>query len=274
MKQFNIAKNQQIVFGKIIPKNAIYGKFSLNWEYKTKVGFKVVKDKRGNTRFNKNGMPIVRNKYKIEQLHNSCVYCLESLETFHHTDAFCLGAYVLFENAKTWQYMHLGGSYFLNELNKFIAKNILEYSRSTGIEIIRIHTAIEEPCINGSKIAKPKRRNVPTEYIFRGYGYAIRSDIINEDVTFNAHCSAASNLKKCHPVDERPIVALKSRKPYERPNEDSKSRTVAIHTYKDSDYVKPETRLPLRKGYHYVENSEVCDYSKHELDSCYKDYRK
>lgn len=196
MKQFNIAKNQQIVFGRIIPKNAIYGKFSLDWEHKTKVGYKVIKDKAGNTRFNKNGMPMIRNKYKTEQFHNSCIYCVESLETFHHTDAFCLGAYVLFENAKTWQYIHLGGTKFLNELNRFIAKNILEYSRSTGIEIIRIHTAIEEPCIGDNRINKPKRRNVSTEYIFRGYGYAIRSDIINEDVKPSI-AIVHTNLDKC-----------------------------------------------------------------------------
>lgn len=196
MKQFNIVKNQQIVFGHIFPKNAFYGKFTLNWEKIEKIGMRVVKDKNGHTRYNKNGMPIIRNQYKTTKMHNSCIYCVESLQAFKHKDRICLGAYVLFENAKTWQYMHLGGTKFLNELNRFIAKNILEYSRSTGIEIIRIHTAIEEPCVNGSKIAKPYRR--PTnkfDNVFRMRPENVH--VINEDVTFNTHCSAASNLKKC-----------------------------------------------------------------------------
>ena len=196
MKQFNIAKNQQIVFGHIFPKNAFYGKFTLNWETTIKTGIKVVKDKKGHTRYNKNGMPIIRNQYKTTKMHNSCVYCVESLQAFKHKDTLCLGAYVLFENAKTWQYIHLGGSKFLDELNKFIVKNILEYSRSIGVELIRLHTAIEEPCINGSKIAKPHRRHENQfDPIFRMRPENVHT--INEEVTFNTHCSAASNLKKC-----------------------------------------------------------------------------
>ena len=168
----------------------------LNWENHIKTGIKVVKDKNGHTRYNKNGMPIIRKKYKTEKMHNSCVYMVDSLETFRHTDAFCLGAYVLFENSSKWQYVHLGGTKFFDELNKFIVRNVLEYSRNNHIEIIRIHTAIEEPCINGNKLFVPKRRGVQKEYIFRGYGYAIRSDIINEDVKPRIPI-VHTNLDKC-----------------------------------------------------------------------------
>lgn len=196
MKQFNIAKNQQIVFGHIFPKNAFYGKFTLNWEKIEKTGIKVVKDKKGHTRYNKNGMPIIRNQYKTTKMHNSCVYCVESLQAFKHKDALCLGAYVLFENSSKWQYVHLGGTKFLDELNKFIVKNILEYSHEVGVELIHLHTAIEEPCINGNKLFVPKRRSVQKEYIFRGYGYALRSDIINENVKPRVPI-VHTNLDKC-----------------------------------------------------------------------------
>ena len=62
-----------------------------------------------------------------------------------------------------------------------------------------------------------------------------------------------TNMDKLHPVDERPIISVENKKPeYKRPNEDSKSRTVAIHNYNSNDYVKPETRKPARAGYHYA----------------------
>lgn len=211
MKQFNIVKNQQIVFGHIFPKNAFYGKFTLNWEKTEKIGMKVVKDKNGHTRFNKNGMPIIRNQYKTTKMHNSCVYCVESLQAFKHKDRICLGAYVLFENAKTWQYMHLGGTKFLDELNKFIVKNILEYSHSIGVELIRLHTAIEEPCINGSKITKPHRRHENKfDNVFR-----MRPDYsgtINEEVRPRMPM-VHTNMDKLHPLDERPMVTVKAKNP-------------------------------------------------------------
>lgn len=201
MKQFNIAKNQQIVFGHIIPKNAIYGKFTYNWEYKKITGQSVVKDKNGNVRYNKNGMPKIKTHYKVEKRRNSCVYCLESIKTFRHKDTTCLGAYVLYENANKWQYVHLGGTVFLNALNEHIEKCLLEYTYNNCVSIAEMDEKIATPFVKGvdDKITKPVRKNVQKEYLYRGYGYALRGDIINENVKPRTPI-IHTNLKACKDI--------------------------------------------------------------------------
>lgn len=263
MKKISVCKNQQIIFGHVVPTGSVYGKFTYNYTRRIVTGYTFVRDKNNRQIFNKNGTPKMRAIIKEVPTTNTLIYSVESFldYTFKKDDKRrYLYAWVLFDNGKKWQEIAIGTTPVTQELEKMVRNYIKEHE-------------LKEP-----KMPHVKSKNIDSltpkfreanqfDPVFRMRPE--NTNTINEELKFNTHCSAASNLKKCHQIDERPMVAVKSSKPYKRPNEDSKSRTVAIHNYNSNDYVKPETRNPARVGYHYVENPMTWDNNKKDPSPYY-----
>lgn len=246
MKKISVCKNQQIIFGHIVPTGAVYGKFTYVYDRRVITGYTYVYDKNNRQIFNKNGTPKIRAIIKEVPTKNTVTYSVESFidYSFKGEKSRHLYAYVLFDNANKWTEIVLGTTPVTQELEKMVREYIKEHGLKEP-KMVHVKT-------KNTRVLAPKFRQANQfDNVFRMRPE--NTNTINEELKFNTHCSAASNLKKCHSYDERPIISVENKKPeYKRPNEDSKSRTIAIHNYNSNDYVKPETRNPARAGYHYA----------------------
>lgn len=213
MKQFNIVKNQQIVFGHIIPKNAIYGKFTYNGVYKKPVdgAFETVKNKHGKVVFTKDGMPKMRQVYKLVPFKNTVIYSLEDFKEYRRSNNKFCQIYILYADSQKWTLANTDDNATLEKLYEFIKNRLKDQG-----QYLRLLKSPEKPCINGNAITMPKRRNLQKDYLYRGIPMKNPDDT---DVKFNTHCSGSSNLKACHPIDDRPVYRPKNR-PYKPEKEE------------------------------------------------------
>ena len=60
MKKISVCKNQQIIFGHVVPTGAVYGKFTYVYDRRVITGYTYVYDKNNRKIFNKNGTPKMR----------------------------------------------------------------------------------------------------------------------------------------------------------------------------------------------------------------------
>lgn len=199
MKTFNIAQNQQIVFGHIIPKNAIYGKYVYEGTYKKFDGmFETVKDKNGKVVFTKSGVPKMRKVYKKVAFKNTVVYSLEDFKEYKRNKTTFFQIYILKEDGKHWTLANTDDNATLQALYLYIKGMMKKVGK---LEIP------QKPFVKGvhDKVAMPTRREVQKDYLYKGgYGYAINTNIINEDVKPKMPI-VHSNMGKCHPINDKPV---------------------------------------------------------------------
>lgn len=219
MKEFNRAVNQQIIHGHVVPTGAFYGKIALKFSRKVRTGKKyVVTDKDGYTIFDADGKPVERNIFRLEKCCQTVLYSIEKTKLYKDEKGrLHFYAYISYDNNDgilKWHEEILGGSSLTKELERFIAKRLalwLNANNKTWESLV-----INAPCVKTPIHAMvPQRKKAQTQFIYRGYGYAIRSDIINEDVKPKM-AIIHTNMDKCHPINEREIyhshVSIKSKK--------------------------------------------------------------
>lgn len=202
MKKISVCKNQQIIFGHVVPTGAVYGKFTYTYDRRIITGYTYVYDKNNRQIFNKNGTPKMRAIIKEVPTKNTVMYSVESFHTFGSGNH--MFAWILYENSSNWREIPLGDTPTTKALEELVRNYIKE------------HTLLEpaEPHVKTKNIESltPKFRQANQfDPVFRMRPENTSS--INEELKFNTHCSAASNLKKCHPIDERPMVTVKAKSP-------------------------------------------------------------
>lgn len=186
MKQISVAKNQQIIFNHVIPTGSVYGKFTYTYDRRVKTGYKFVTDKNGKQIFNKNGTPKIRILYKEVPTKNTVVYSVESFHTFGSGNH--MFAWVLYENSNNWREMPLGDTPTTKALETLVRNYVKEHALPEPAEP---HVRTK----NIRTLAPKFRQANQFDSVFRMRPENVHT--INEEVTFNTHCSAASNLKKC-----------------------------------------------------------------------------
>lgn len=129
MKKISVCKNQQIIFGHIVPTGAVYGKFTYTYDRRVITGYKFVTDKNGKQIFNKNGTPKMRPIIKEVPTKNTVTYSVESFidYSFKGEKSRHLYAYVLFDNANKWTEIVLGTTPVTQELEKMVREYIKEH---------------------------------------------------------------------------------------------------------------------------------------------------
>lgn len=130
MKKISVCKNQQIIFGHVVPTGAVYGKFTYNYTRRIVTGYKFVRDKNNRQIFNKNGTPKMRPIIKEVPTTNTLIYSVESFldYTFKKGDKRrYLYAWVLFDNGKKWQEIAIGTTPVTQELEKMVRDYIKEH---------------------------------------------------------------------------------------------------------------------------------------------------
>lgn len=130
MKKILVCKNQQIIFGHIVPTGAVYGKVTVSFDRRIKTGVKFITDKDGRQIFNANGTPKMRVLYKEVPTKNTLIYSVESFKTHKFGDKHHLMAYVLFENGKKWHEIALGDTPITKALEKMVCDYIKEHALS------------------------------------------------------------------------------------------------------------------------------------------------
>lgn len=249
MKKISVCKNQQIIFGHVVPTGAIYGKFTYNYVRRIVTGYTFVHDKNNRQIFNKNGTPKMRAIIKEVPTTNTLIYSVESFldYTFKKGDKRrYLYAWVLFDNGKKWQEIAIGTTPVTQELEKMVRDYIKEHELK---EPKRPHVKTK----NIESLAPKFREANQFDPVFRMRPE--NTNTINEELKFNTHCSAASNLKKCHSYDDRPIVRVKSRN-----YDDSK----VVHP-ENGGYIRNENGTITTRNGEKVEitvNAKPCHESK------------
>ena len=200
MKVFNIAQNQQIIFGRVIPKNAIYGKYTHKGVYNKKLDgvFETVKNKYGEIVFNKNGIPKVKQVYKKVPFENTVVYCLENFKEYRRKDSGFFQIYILNKSANYWKLAETDDNATLQALYLYL-KNMMK-------KVGKLEKP-EEPFVKGvhDRVALPTRREVQKDYTYKGqFGYAVNPNVINENVKPKMPI-IHSNMDKCHPINDKPV---------------------------------------------------------------------
>lgn len=187
MKKIAVAKNQQIIFGHVIPTGAVYGKFTYSYTRHIVTEYKCVTNKDGQKIFNKNGTPKLRPIYKEVPTTNTVTYSVESFLDYSFPDKKerHLYAYVLFDNAKNWREIVLGDTPVTCALEKMVRDYIKEH-------------ALPEPKIahvKNKKVYTPKFRQANNfDSVFRMRPE--NTHIINEDVKPRIPI-VHTNLDKC-----------------------------------------------------------------------------
>ena len=205
MKIFNRAIHQQIIHGHIVPCGAFYGKVHLKYEKRTPLEKCIIRDKNGNIIFGKDGLPKTRIKWRIEQCADTVYY---SVETLHKMDNNFI-AYIAYENNGEklhWCKRALGECVATRELNNFITKKVDKYltANHTTWEALVIHT----PHVADLRDCNlPKRKEAQKQYIYRGIPMRNPDDTDVKPRMPITH----TNMDKLHPLDERPIVAVKAK---------------------------------------------------------------
>lgn len=132
MKKISVCKNQQIIFGHIVPTGAVYGKFTYVYDRRVITGYTYVYDKNNRKIFNKNGTPKMRAIIKEVPTKNTVMYSVESFHTFGSGNH--MFAWVLYENSSNWREIPLGDTPTTKALEKMVRDYIKEHTLSEPAE--------------------------------------------------------------------------------------------------------------------------------------------
>lgn len=132
MKKISVCKNQQIIFGHIIPAGAVYGKFTYAYNRRIVTGYEFVTDKNNRRIFNKNGTPKMRAIIKEVPTKNTVIYSVESFHTFGSGNH--MFAWVLYENSSNWREIPLGDTLTTKALEELVRNYIKEHALSEPTE--------------------------------------------------------------------------------------------------------------------------------------------
>lgn len=132
MKKISVCKNQQIIFGHVVPTGAVYGKFTYVYDRRVITGYTYVYDKNNRKIFNKNGTPKMRPIIKKIPTKNTVMYSVESFHTFGSGNH--MFAWVLYENSSNWREIPLGDTPTTKALEKMVRDYIKEYALSEPAE--------------------------------------------------------------------------------------------------------------------------------------------
>ena len=199
MKKISVCKNQQIIFGHVVPTGAVYGKFTYVYDRRVITGYTYVYDKNNRKIFNKNGTPKMRAIIKEVPTKNTVIYSVESFHTFGSGNH--MFAWVLYENSSNWREIPLGDTLTTKALEELVRNYIKEHALSEPTEP---HVKTKN-----TRVLAPKFRQANQfDNVFR-----MRPEntaMINEDVKPRMPITH-TNMDKLHPLDERPIVAVKAK---------------------------------------------------------------
>ena len=202
MKKFGIMPQETILYGHLVPKNAIYGRIAFEYDRKIKIGERFITDKKGKMVFDKDGKPKVRNLYKTVPTKTGCVYSYEWFKTFKHKDCKeSLAVWVLYDNSSNWQCIHLGDTQFTRLLQDFILKKVKEWENN-GYVFARPQKIV----------GQPYRREVQKSYMCHANPkcWALNSNYITDNIIIDTP-RPKSNMDKLHLLDERPMVTVKTK---------------------------------------------------------------
>lgn len=132
MKKISVCKNQQIIFGHVVPTGAVYGKFTYAYDRRVITGYTYVYDKNNKKLFNKNGTPKMRPIIKKIPTKNTVMYSIESFHTFGSGNH--MFAWVLYENSSNWREIPLGDTPTTKALEKMVRDYIKECALSEPTE--------------------------------------------------------------------------------------------------------------------------------------------
>lgn len=132
MKKISVCKNQQIIFGHVVPTGAVYGKFTYVYDRRVITGYTYVYDKNNRKIFNKNGTPKMRAIIKEIPTKNTVMYSVESFHTFGSGKH--MFAWVLYENSSNWREIPLGDTPTTKALEKMVRDYIKECALSEPAE--------------------------------------------------------------------------------------------------------------------------------------------
>lgn len=237
MKKFNILANQQRICGRIMPTNAIYGALTLKYTRKVPLEKYRVTDKNGHLVFNADGTEKTAWKTRRENCAEKIVYSIETTKMYR--DNMGVSHFIVQLGRKNkngdiiWHEHVLGDCALTRELEKFLTVKIVAsglWSQWDKYEIAEVKLSERRAIHN----IVPKRKNAQNDYLYKGqFGYAVNPNIINENVKARTPI-VHGNMDKLHPIDERPIVRVKT------------------HSYDDSKVVHPEN-----DGYIRHENGDI-----------------
>lgn len=132
MKKISVCKNQQIIFGHVVPTGAVYGKFTYTYDRRVITGYTYVYDKNNKKLFNKNGTPKMRPIIKKIPTKNTVMYSVESFHTFGSRNH--MFAWVLYENSSNWREIPLGDTPTTKALEKMVRDYIKKCALSEPAE--------------------------------------------------------------------------------------------------------------------------------------------
>lgn len=201
MKKISVCKNQQIIFGHIVPTGAVYGKFTYVYDRRVITGYTYVYDKNNRQIFNKNGTPKMRAIIKEVPTKNTVMYSVESFHTFGSGNH--MFAWILYENSSNWREIPLGDTPTTKALEKMVRDYIKEHALSEPAE----------PHVKTKNIESltPKFRQANQfDNVFRMRPENVHT--INENVKPRMPM-VHTNMDKLHPLDERPMVTVKAKSP-------------------------------------------------------------
>lgn len=228
MKKISVAKNQQIILGHVIPTDAVYGKFTFSYNRRVITGYRFVTDKTGKRIFNSNGTPKMKPIIKEVPTTNTLVYSVESFLDYIFKDGKHLYAWVLYDNAKKWQEIVLGDTPTTRALEELVRSFIKEHALSEP-KMAHVKTK------NTRTLAPKFRQANQFDNVFRMRPENVHD--INENVKPRS-AIVHTNLKACHPIDNKPIYHSKDR-PYKstRNDGDQSSKVLSCRIYHNDNTV-------------------------------------
>ena len=202
MKKFGVMPQETLLYGHIVPKNAIYGRIAFTYDRRIKTGEYFVTDKKGNRILDKKtGEFKTRNTYKTIPTKTGCVYSWEYFGYFKHPDAkLSLEIWILYDNAKKWQCVHLGATQFERLLQDFLLTKMQEWTANGynfGVMSDKIRTHI---------IGQPHRKEVQKDYLYHGNprSWALNPNYITDNIIIDT-TKPKTNMNKLHPINDKPI---------------------------------------------------------------------
>lgn len=200
MKAFNIMKNQQRIYGRIIPTNAIYGSLTLKYTRKVPLEKYRVTDKDGHLVFNTDGTEKYAYKTRRENCAENIVYAIETTRMYRDNAGMSHFIVQLGRANKNgdiiWREHVLGDCALTRELEKFLTVKLISCGLWSQWDTYKIEDVklSERRAIHNNA---PKRRDVQKDYLYKGqFGYAVNPNITNEDVKSRIPI-VHTNLDKC-----------------------------------------------------------------------------
>lgn len=242
MKNFTVMKHlPQIIKGHVIPVGAFYGHINLKFTRKVPTGKYTVTDKNGYIVYNTDGTEKIGYTYKLTQCEQAIYYSLETTETYKDNkghEHFIV--YIAYDNGDDnikWHKTVLGENAATRKLQQFLTlriNNWLTANNSTWYDHI-----IEEPKINVDKHlikqCRPHVKRAQSTFIYKGRPLNEYDECVPvKDRIPIVH----SNLKACHPIDNKPIYHSKDR-PYKstRNDGDQSSKVLSCRIYHNDNTV-------------------------------------